>query len=314
MLAASPEVASLLITDPEPGRAERVAAELGARSVDSAEKLVSAGAEALVIAAATPSHALLIQLGAEAGLPIFCEKPIAIDLATTDTALEQVWKAGVRLQIGFQRRFDPGYRAAREAVRSGQLGDLYLVRVADHDPEPPPEAYVATTGGIWSDFMVHDFDAIPWVTGQEIVEVYADGAAYSEVFARHQDIHHGAAVLRLSGGAVGLVSVSRHDPLGYDIRMELLGSRQSLAVGLDARTPLRSVEPGMPASSTPPYADFTERFEAAYKAEIAAFLAAVRGGVQEGCTGDEARTGLRVALAAGRSLAEHRPVRVEEVG
>jgi len=307
-------VKTLLITDPEPGRAERVAAELGARSVESAEALVSAGAEALVIAAATPSHAPLIKLGAEAGLPIFCEKPIAIDLATTDTVLEQVSKAGVRLQIGFQRRFDPGYRAARQAIRSGQLGDLYLVRVADHDPEPPPEPYVAATGGIWLDFMVHDFDAIPWVTGQEVVEVFADGAAYSEVFARHHDIHHGVAVLRLSGGALGLVSVSRHDPLGYDIRMELLGSRQSLAVGLDERTPLRSVEPGVAAPSASPYSDFTDRFEAAYKAELAAFLAAARGGVQEGCTGDEARTGLRVALAAGRSVAEHRPVRVEEIG
>jgi myo-inositol 2-dehydrogenase/D-chiro-inositol 1-dehydrogenase len=314
VLAESPLVESLLVADVDAGRAQRVAAEVGARCLDSPEALVRAGIDALVIATATPSHAPLVRLAASARLPTLCEKPIALDLETTDAVLEDVARAGMVLQVGFQRRFDPGYRAAWEAVMAGRLGDLYLVRTASHDPAPPPEDYVRASGGLWRDFMIHDFDAIPWVTGQQIVEVFAEGAAHSDLFACNGDVHHAAAVVRLSGGALGLLSCSRHDPLGYDVRMELLGSKDSLAVGLDERTPLRSVEPGMPAPTRPGHRDFMERFEEAYHAEMRGFLEAVDGGRHEGCTGDEARRGLVVALAAERSLREHRPIAIEEIG
>lgn len=312
-LSESPLVDRLTVMDADPDRARRVAAAVGAGCVDTPEALVDAGIDAIVIAAATPAHAPLLHLAADARLPAFCEKPIALDLETTDEVLGHVAAAGILLQIGFQRRFDPGYRAAREAVQSGQLGDVYLVRSACHDPAPPPEEYVAASGGIWRDFMVHDFDILPWVTGQEIVEVYADGVAHSELFARYEDIHHGAAVLRLSGGTLAVVTVSRHDPLGYDIRMELFGSQDSIAVGLSEQTPLHSVEPGVPAPPRPGYRDFMARFQGAYAAELTAFLEATRDGHPAGCSGQEARRGLMVAMAAERSRAEHRPVRVEEI-
>ena len=313
-LAANPLVTGLVVHDADPPRAERLARELGAQAAPSAEALVRAGVDALVIAAATPAHAALLHVAAGARLPAFCEKPIALDLHTTDDVLERVAAAGILLQVGFQRRFDPGYLAAREAVRTGGLGELYLVRVAGHDPEPPPEAYVAASGGIWRDLLIHDFDVVPWVVGREVVEVYADGTARSELFDRHDDVDTAAAVLRFSGGLLGIVSGSRHDPLGYDIRMELFGSRDSIAVGLDERTPLRSVEPNAPASPARGYRDFMERFAVAYRAELQAFLEAVRDGLPSPCGGEEARRAMRLALTAERSRAQHRPVAVWEVG
>ncbi|HSR23984.1 MAG TPA: Gfo/Idh/MocA family oxidoreductase [Candidatus Eisenbacteria bacterium] len=313
-LAANPLVEGLVINDPDQARAERLARELGAERAPSPEALVEAGVDALVIAAATPAHAPLLHVAANAHLPTFCEKPIALDLHTTDDVLEHVAASGILLQVGFQRRFDPGYRAAREAVRGGGLGELYLVRVAGHDPEPPPEEYVAASGGIWRDLLIHDFDVVPWVVDREVVEVYADGTARSELFDRHDDVDTAAAVLRFSGGLLGVVSGSRHDPLGYDIRLELFGSRDSIAVGLDEHTPLRSVEPNAPASRALGYRDFMERFGVAYRAELQAFLEAVRDDLPSPCGGEEARRALRLALTAERSRAQHRPVAIWEVG
>jgi myo-inositol 2-dehydrogenase / D-chiro-inositol 1-dehydrogenase len=314
MLQALPGVDRLTITDADAERAAQVAAELGVASAPSAHALVDAGAEALVIAAATAAHAELIHLGADAGLPTFCEKPIALDLETTDAVVEHVEKAGVALQIGFQRRFDPGYLAARHLVASGELGRLYAVRLATHDPAPPHDAYIASSGGIFRDLHIHDFDALRWATGQEVVEVYADGSVlHDERFARHGDVDVAAAVLRLADGALGIVSGARHDPRGYDVRMELFGSGDSVAVGVDPRTPLRSLEPGVPPSPVPGYRGFMERFATAYQAELVAFLEVAQGRAASPCTGADARSALLIAMAADRSLAEHRPVRLEEV-
>ena len=311
-LARSPFVRTLTITDADPARAAQVAREVGARAAGSPEALIEDGVEALVIASATPAHASLIHLAADSRLPVFCEKPIALDLKTTDDALRHVARAGTLLQIGFQRRFDAGYRAAREAVMSGSIGELYLVRVAGHDPAPPLEDYIAASGGIWRDLAIHDFDVVPWVTGQQIVEVYADGAVHQPSFARHGDVDVAAAAFRLSAGALGVISASRHDPLGYDVRMELFGSKDSVAVGLDGRTPLRSLEPGALAPAKPAWRDFMERFEPAYRAELDGFLQAASDGSPTLCSGQDARRALVVAMAAERSRAERRPVRVEE--
>jgi myo-inositol 2-dehydrogenase/D-chiro-inositol 1-dehydrogenase len=314
VLRAAPEVDELTITDLDAGLAERVALAVGARCAPSPQALVDDDIEALVIAAATAAHAELIHLGADAGLPTFCEKPIALDLEITDAVIEHVAKANVALQIGFQRRFDAGYLEARRLRASGELGRMYIARLATHDPAPPHEGYVAAAGGIFRDLHIHDFDAVRWVTGQEVVEVYADGSVlHDERFARHGDVDTAAAILRLADGALGIVSGTRHDPRGYDVRMELFGSGESIAVGLEERTPLRSVEPGVPPPASPGYGNFMERFDAAYRAELAAFLEVARGRTESPCTGDDARSALLIAMAADRSLAEHRPVRLEEV-
>ena len=304
----------LTLADADPGRAAEVASAVGAQSVESVEALFDAGIDAVVIAAATSAHATLLHMAADRGIAAFCEKPIALDLSTTDAVIEHVDRAGILVQIGFQRRFDAGYRAARDAVRSGEIGDVRLVRLATHDPNPPPEAYIAASGGIWPDLAIHDFDIAAWVVGRGVVEVYADGQPNSEVFAKHDDVDSACAVLRFDGGVLGIVSSTRSDPRGYDVRMEVLGLRDSVAVGWDARTPLRSIEPGIAAPPQPGYRDFLERFGPAYRAEMDAFLSAARDGTESACTAVDARQALVVALAADLSRREHRPVRIDEVG
>jgi myo-inositol 2-dehydrogenase / D-chiro-inositol 1-dehydrogenase len=296
------EVERVTITDVDLDRAEKVAAEVGADTVATTEELL-ASSDAVVIAAASSAHADLIHACADAGLPTFCEKPITIDLASTAEVVEHVRRAGIQLQMGFQRRFDAGFTSARDLVADGSLGTLYVVRMAGHDPAPPHEDYIPASGGIFRDFSVHDFDALRFVTGQETVEVYADGAVLNfPQFERYGDIDTGVAALKLSGGSFGILSVTRHDPLGYDIRMELLGSGDSVVVGWNERLPLRSVEPGGPPPPAEPY-----------RAEMAAFVDVAAGRRESPCTAEDAFEAMRVAVACDRSRQEHRPVRLEEV-
>jgi myo-inositol 2-dehydrogenase / D-chiro-inositol 1-dehydrogenase len=241
-------VESVILADLDAGRAESLAAELGAAAAPNPEALVGAGIDALVIAAPTPAHQALLSLAAAADLPAFCEKPVALDLPVLDAVIAETEAAEILVQVGFQRRFDPGYRAAREAVASGAVGDVLVLRAATHDPAPPSEAYVAVSGGIFRDLHIHDLDAIRFVTGREIAEVYADGAVrHAGWFERHDDVDVAAALLRLDDGTLAIVSGTRHDPLGYDVRLEVFGTGDSIAVGVDTRSPYRSVEPGVPA-------------------------------------------------------------------
>ena len=311
-LRASPLVSRLTIFDSDAGRAAKVAADVSAGQAESPQALLSQGVDAIVIAAATPAHAGLLHLAADASVAAFCEKPIALDLAATDAVIRHVEQAGIFVQIGFQRRFDAGYRSAREACSTGALGDVHVVRLATHDPAPPPESYLAESGGIWRDLAIHDFDIGAWVLGRRIEEVYADGQANGAVFAKHGDVDAACALLHFQGGIVGAVTATRNDPRGYDVRMELFGLRDSVAVGWDARTPLRSVEPAMEAPRAQGYRDFLDRFAPAYRAELQGFLSAVREGAESPCSVSDARDALVVALAADRSLREHRPVRVDE--
>src|SRR5437667_1146688 len=258
-------VASVVVADAEVARARELAREVGVTVADTPEELFESGIDAVVIATATPGHAPLVRLAAANGVPAFCEKPVALDLATLDDVQAEVERAGTLVQVGFQRRFDAGYRAARDAVSTGVLGNLLVVRAATHDPAPPSEAYVAASGGIFRDLHIHDFDAVRYVTGQEIVEVYADGAVRETPwFESHHDVDAAVAVLRLSGGGLGILSGTRHDPRGYDVRLEVFGARDSIAVGFDARSPIRSVEPGAPAPGRG-YRDFRERVEHAHR-------------------------------------------------
>jgi myo-inositol 2-dehydrogenase / D-chiro-inositol 1-dehydrogenase len=301
-------VESVTLADVDAARAETLAAELGAAAASTPETLVEANIDALVIAAPTPAHRELLSLAAAANVPTFCEKPVALDLPTLDAVIAET--AGILVQVGFQRRFDAGYRAAREAVASGAVGETLVLRAATHDPSPPPEAYIATSGGIFRDLHIHDFDAIRYVTGREIVEVYADGAVRAAPwFADHDDVDVAAAVLRLDDGTLAIVSGTRHDPLGYDVRLEVFGTKDTIVVGVDDRSPYRSVEPGVPPNK-PGYANFMERFAAAYRAELETFVECVRDGKPSPCTLQDARAALAVAVAADRSRAERRPVTV----
>jgi myo-inositol 2-dehydrogenase/D-chiro-inositol 1-dehydrogenase len=290
-LRALDGVDGLAIADADPARAAAAAAELDATAVATPAELVTQRVDALVVATPTPAHAAMIRLGVEAGIPVFCEKPVALELATLDALVDEVERSGVLVQIGFQRRFDAGYRAARDAVAAGALGELLFVRAATHDTAPPSDEFVAASGGIFRDLLIHDFDAIRFVTGREIVEVYADGELRATpAFARHGDVDSAAAVLRLDDGMLAVVSGARYDPLGYDARIEVFGTGDTVVAAAAGHN------------------GFLERFEAAYRDELAAFVAAVRDGGESPCTLAEARAALRVALAADRSRREHRPV------
>jgi myo-inositol 2-dehydrogenase / D-chiro-inositol 1-dehydrogenase len=314
VLARHPEVTRVLVTDPDGDRAEAVARDIGGEVSPSVEALLAA-VDALVITTPTITHADLIRQAADAGRPTFCEKPITIDLASTEEVVRHIHRRKAVVQMGFQRRFDPGYRCARELVAQGKLGRIYIVRMSGHDPHPPHDDYIPGSGGLFRDFHIHDFDIVRHVIGQEVVEVYADGSdAGFEVFARHGDVAAAVVTLRFSGGALGILSGARHDPVGYDIRMEVFGSGDSIAVGWNGRTPLRSVEPDGPPAPERPYKFFLDRFDAAYRAELYAFVEVAAGRQPNPCPPEEAREAIRVAMACDLSRRLHRPVRVEEVG
>ncbi|MER8033343.1 Gfo/Idh/MocA family oxidoreductase [Streptomyces bauhiniae] len=313
-LSALAAVTSLVVADPVADAAKAAAERYGAQVADSPEALLAAGVDGLVIAAATDAHPALIRAGVAAGVPVFCEKPVAGTIAEGVAVLDAVRDSGVPIQIGFNRRFDAGFMAARAAVRSGELGKLHTVRSTTLDPAPPPAAYVAASGGIFRDCSVHDFDMIRWVTGREVTEVYAvggnRGAAY---IGEAGDADTTSAVLTLDDGTIAVVSNSRHNARGHDVRMELLGFADSLAVGLDDRLPIRSAEPGVTFPSGTPHDFFLDRFTDAYRAELTAFTEVVAGTRPSPCTVEEALEAGWIAEACTRSLREHRAVTLAEV-
>jgi myo-inositol 2-dehydrogenase/D-chiro-inositol 1-dehydrogenase len=314
VLANDPGVDQILVGDADSERAEAVAGRVGGEA-GPIEAVLASGPDAVVIAASTPAHAPLIRAAVEAGIPAFCEKPIALDLGETEEIMRVVEDSGATLQIGFQRRFDAGYAEARRLVETGALGTIYSLRLATHDPEPPPEEYIPASGGIFRDLHIHDFDILRWLTGGEVEEVYATGSVRNfDFFAEHDDVDTSAALITMKDGVVAVLTGGRHDPLGYDVRAEVFGSRDSIAVGMDHRTPLRSVEPGISPSEKEAYPNFQDRFLEAYTAEMEHFLALVRGEAGNPCTAADALEALRIAMAADLSLVAHRPVSLAEVG
>ncbi|MGW6293588.1 Gfo/Idh/MocA family protein [Streptomyces sp. NPDC055058] len=313
-LSALDTVDSLVVSDPYADAAKAAAERFGAQVADSPEAVLTAGVDGVVVAAATDAHPGLILACVEAGVPVFCEKPVARTMAEGVAVLEQVAGSDVPVQIGYNRRFDAGFVAARAAVRGGELGRLHTVRSTTLDPAPPPAAYIAASGGIFRDCSVHDFDIIRWVTGREVTEVYAAGANRGADYIREAgDADTTGAILTLDDGTLAVVSNSRHNARGYDVRMELHGFEDSIAVGLEDKLPLRSVEPGVTFPSGTPHDFFMDRFTAAYRAELTAFTEVVAGSRPSPCTIEDALEAGWIAEACTLSLHEHRPVTLEEV-
>jgi myo-inositol 2-dehydrogenase/D-chiro-inositol 1-dehydrogenase len=251
---------------------------------------------------------------ADAGRACFCEKPISLDLAASEATLAHVEATGVELQVGFQRRFDPGFCEMKRRIDAGELGQLYLVRAGSHDHEPPHERYLPTSGSIFRDMHIHDFDALAWLTGDTPVEVFARGSVLvDELFRRHGDVDTSVAVVTLAGGTIAVLTGTRQNGVGYDHRTEVVGSLDSLSAGLNDRMPMRSADPGG-FQPVEPYPAFPDRFHAAYAAEMEAFVALVAGdGGPNRSPGQAAVDALRLALAADRSLATGQPVRVADI-
>lgn len=302
----------LIVTDAVPSVAAQVASGVGAQRVDTPGELLGR-VDGVVIAAATPAHPELLAAAVDAGLAAFCEKPIAAAIGDAVDVGRKIAGRAERVQIGFPRRFDAGYTAARAAVASGELGVLHTLRATTLDPAPPPPAYVAASGGIFRDCTVHDIDAVRWVTGREVVEVYATGTVHDPVFAEYGDVDTAAATLTLDDGALALVSNTRFNPRGYDVRLELHGTADSIAVGLEDRLPLRSVEPGATFPTGTPHSFFMDRFADAFRAELAAFVELTAGRTASPCTPADALATGWVAEACVASARERRPIRVEEL-
>ncbi len=313
-LRGHPTVESVVVADADPERARLTASAISAEVAPTTDALLAAGLDALVIAAATGAHPDLIVRGLDAGLPVFCEKPVAADIGATLTVLKRASEAATPVQIGFQRRFDPGYAAARAAVQSGRLGWLHTVRATTLDPAPPPAAYVATSGGLFRDCGVHDFDAIRWVTGREIVEVYATGANRGADFFRAAgDVDTMSALLTLDDGTLATVSDGRYNGAGYDVRLEVLGSAGSICAGLDDSLPLASAEPDVDFPAGPPYPQFFARFGPAYRRELESFIKIAGDHGPSPCTIEDALEASYVAEACELSRARRAPVLLEEV-
>ncbi len=247
----------LVVTDERPEVTAAVADKLGARAVPDARAALAAGVDGVVIAAATPAHARLILAAVEAGIPVFCEKPIAFTAAESRDVVARLADSTVPVQIGYNRRFDPAYVAAYEAVRAGELGRLSTVRSTTMDPAPPPPAYVAASGGIFRDCSVHDFDIVRWIVGREVVEVYATGTDHGEaMFAEAGDAASAQTLLTFDDGTLGVVSNTRYNGRGYDCRLELHGSTDSVVAGWDAECagaqphPRRNVPATVPRTSS----------------------------------------------------------------
>ncbi|MEV7085144.1 Gfo/Idh/MocA family oxidoreductase [Streptomyces sp. NPDC093085] len=313
-LAGLDGVGSLVVTDPVDAATAAVAGRLGAEPAASPEAVLAAGVDGVVIAAATDAHPGLILAAVRAGVPVFCEKPVARTVEESLAVARAVEGSGVEVQIGYNRRFDPGCAAARAAVLGGELGTLHTVRSTTLDPAPPPAAYVAVSGGIFRDCAVHDFDIVRWVTGREVTEVYATGGNRGAAYiAGAGDADTASALLTLDDGTIAVVSNSRHNARGHDVRLEVHGMKDSIAAGRDERLPLRSVEPGAAVPGVAPHHFFLDRFAAAYRAELTAFTEVVAGRRASPCTLADAVEASRIAEACTRSFHEHRPVRLDEI-
>lgn len=301
----------LKLTDVAADHARSVAASVGAEFVGSVEELIASGIDGLVIATGTATHPDLIRAGVDAGVPVFCEKPVAVNVAESLPVLGYVSeKAGV-VQIGHQRRFDAGYLEAKRAYDAGELGWIHSVRAVTCDMTPPPVEFLASSGGLFRDCSVHDFDILRWLTGKEIVEVYAKGSNNGDpAIGGVGDVDTALAVVTFDDGTVGTVSASRYNGAGHDVRLELQGSDGSVLVGMDEQMALRSAEPGVGFPGGPAHKTFAERFDQAYRSEIAAFVEVVLGQRKNPCTPEDAVAASRVADAAQESLETGAPVRV----
>ncbi len=312
------QVHEVVIADQDADRALDVAASCAGGRVGTVSQMLSGEVDALIVAAPTPLHAALITDACEAGIPVLCEKPLAHSLDAAWDVVRAAERTGMHVQIGFQRRYDTGFRAARRALHDGDVGELLMVKAGTHDPAPPPLAYLRDSGGVFRDMLIHDFDALRYVTGEDVVSVQTTGAVLvDDEIGRMGDADTVIVTMQLRSGALAILTGCRLDPRGYDVRMELFGTRDSVAVGVDARVPLRSLEAdGVLRADQPGWDFFLDRFAAAYRAELAAFVGSVAAGSgpdEDACTARDGLEAMLLAEAATRSFTSGARVSVDAV-
>lgn len=286
---------------------------IGIVTKDSEEILNNPEIDAVFICSSTDTHVPLIKKAAEQGKHIFCEKPLSMDLKQTEEAIEAVNKAGVQLQVGFNRRFDHNFKRVREHVQNGAIGDAHLIKITSRDPAPPPEAYIKVSGGIFMDMMIHDFDMARFLSGSEVEEVYTQGSVLVDpVFGKYDDVDTAIVTLRFTSGALGVIDCSRKAAYGYDQRVEVFGSKGSVTAANDfPNNAVLSTEEGV--QSDKPLHFFLERYNAAYVDETQQFIDTLLLGKAVSVDGNDGWQAERIARAAKLSLQEKRPVKISEI-
>jgi myo-inositol 2-dehydrogenase/D-chiro-inositol 1-dehydrogenase len=305
-----------ILADLNPTAVENCARSLGLadRTTDPRRVLEHPDVQAVVICSSTDTHADLIEAAAAARKHIFCEKPIDTDLTRIDRALDAVRRAGVLLQVGFNRRFDPSFHRIRQAVAAGEIGTPRQLRITSRDPAPPPIDYVRRSGGIFTDMTIHDFDMARFLIGSEVVEIYATGGVHVDpAIGQAGDIDTALVLLKFANGVMGVIENCRQAAYGYDQRVEVFGSRGS--IGADNCYPNTATVQG-PATiyRDLPLNFFMDRYTQSYLEEMRQFVQAVQTGAPSPVPGDAARVPVVMARAARRSINENRPVKLEEIG
>jgi myo-inositol 2-dehydrogenase / D-chiro-inositol 1-dehydrogenase len=306
-----PGAALGMVFDIDGGMAEAVADELAVVAANTIDDVLAApDLDAVAICTSTDTHVDLLVAAAGSGKAIFCEKPISLDLAEVDRALAAITAAGAPLQVGFNRRFDPAHRSVRDAVAGGVLGPLHLVRISSRDPAPPPISYIEVSGGIFLDMTVHDFDMARYVTGSEVVEVYAQGAVRVDpAIGAAGDLDTVVVTLRHEDGCLTLIDNSRQAAYGYDQRVEAFGAGGAASsTNPAAHTGLVLTAEGAHGPPLPHF--FLERYTTSYLLQWDAFVRYVRDGSASPVTGADGRAPLAIGLAAWQSVREGRPVAV----
>jgi myo-inositol 2-dehydrogenase/D-chiro-inositol 1-dehydrogenase len=293
---------------------ESWAAELGIPVATRDNELVFRDPEiaAVIITAPSGLHVELIRLAAQQGKHIYCEKPVAFEADAIEDAISAAQAAGVQLQVGFNRRFDPSVCRLARAVREGEVGELHGLRVVNRDPKAPPIDFVKRSGGMFFDFTIHDLDTVRFVSGREIEEVYAAGAVLIDPeIGEAGDIDTAIVSLRLEGGALCVIDNSRETNYGYDQRFEAFGSQGNFVVDNLRPTTVESfLESGVFTDA--PLPSFIERYQDAFIGELRAFIRCVRDGSQVSVTAEDALAAVRAAGAARSSMLTNRPVRLAE--
>jgi myo-inositol 2-dehydrogenase/D-chiro-inositol 1-dehydrogenase len=306
----------LAIADVARAAAEETAARWGIPDVSADYRTIldNPNIQAVVICSATDTHAQMIAEAARAGKHIFCEKPIALDLSNIDEALAAVEQAGVKLQIGFNRRFDPNYARVRQAVVNGEIGQPQLMHIISRDPAPPPIEYVKVSGGIFFDMTIHDFDMARFLTGSDVVEVYASGGVMVDpAIGAAGDIDTALVVLKFASGVIGTIDNSRKAVYGYDQRVEVFGSGG--AISTSNQYPNSAViSTASQIARDLPLNFFMQRYTESYVNELKAFVDAVVNDTPVPVTGADGRAPVVIGMAARKSYQENRPVRLSEIG
>lgn len=311
-LVADPRVDEVLVTNRTESRAAELAERFGARVLPWGEA-TSDVADATVVAVGTDAHGDLLDEILRHGRPVLCEKPIALTLTDTQRVIDTAAASGAALQIGFQRRFDSAIRAVHERIASGSVGTLYSMTMTAHDHTPSPREFIAGSGGIFRDMHVHDLDLVRWLTGSEVAAVHATKAVREHhQYGEFGDADVSSILAVTDSGVQVLITGTRHDARGHDVRLEVHGSLDSVSAGLNGRTPLLTMEGDLPLGS-PPYNGFVDRFRDAFREETSAFVSLASGAIDNPCPPDSALESLRIAIACEKSVARGVPVRVAEI-